>query len=139
MPDPLSPGDQTVDDGELLYRRIFPGPDSLQPNSGGDGYRPSSGSLKSDLPLSVDCASLCTPEETRDRDLSKLFHVALISVSVVRAVGCRVVADPEDGNPAHALIYGSGKNGSLSKSETQKIARQSRIILVNNRAMGSLG
>lgn len=139
MPDLLSPDDQAIGDGESLYRRIFPGLDNLVPNSGGDGYRPSSGSLKSDLPLSVDRSSLCTPEETRDRDISKPFHVAQISVGVVRAAGCRVVADPEDGNPAHALIYGSGENGSLSKSETKKIARQSQIVLVNNLTMGPLG
>ena len=131
MPDMLPPDDHTIDDSEFLYRRIYPDPHNLVPSPNGNGYRPSSGSLRSTLPLSVDRSSLCTPEETRDRDLSKPFHVAQISVSVVRAAGCRVVADPEDGNPAHVLIYGSGQNGSLSKGQTEKIARQALIILIN--------
>lgn len=120
MPDLLPPDDSTIDDDELLYRQIVPDPHNLVPNSNGDGYRPASGSMRSPLPLSVDRGLLCTPEETRDRDLSKPFHVAQISVSVARAAGCHMVADPEDNNPAHVLIYGSGQNGALTKGQTEK-------------------
>ena len=131
MPDLLPPDDRTIDDDEFLYRRIYPAPQNLVQSPNGNGYRPASGSLTDRLPLSVDRSLLCTPEETRDRDLSKPFHVAQIFVSVVRAAGCRVVADPKDDNLAHVLIYGSGENGSLSKSQTRNIARQALIILIN--------
>lgn len=124
---------EAIPDHEFLYRRIFPDRHNLVRSDDGIGFRPASGALKSREPLSVDRASLCTPEETRDRDRSSPFHVAEISARVARAEGCRIVPKREEGNPAHALLYGrraDGKGG-LSGGQAEKIARRSKIVLLN--------
>lgn len=130
MPEENAPNEHAIEDEELLYRRIYPDPDAVTENPGG-GKRPVSGSLRSDGPLSVDRGSLCTPQQTRDRDTSSQFHVAAFSASVAREAGCRVIADPLPGNSAHALIYGkhTSGNGSLTKSQAKKIANRARVVL----------
>lgn len=132
MPDQLPPDDRTIRNEELLYLRVFPDADNIKPLQGG-GYRPRSGELRSDEALSVDLGSLCTPEQTRDRDSSLPFHVAEIPAGLARSEGCRIVRDPLENNPAHALLYGNHKsgNGSLSMRQTEKIARAVRIVLLN--------
>ncbi len=129
----LPDDDLTVGDDEVLYRRVFPKADALQPKANGE-YRPSSGALRSGQgPLSVDLASLSTPEETRCRDLTRPFHVAAISVRAAREVGCRVVRDPLSDNPAHCLLYGTSddENGSIGQGLAKKLARKAFMILVN--------
>lgn len=130
-PKPQQPprDDPTISDEDFLYRRIFPDADALRPTN--DGWRPKSGSLKSNVSLSVDLASETTAEQTRDRDTSVPFHVARIPVRVVRSAGCGVVRDPRPDNPAHALICGTGGGEALTGSEAKRIARQSEIVLVN--------
>jgi hypothetical protein len=134
MADNDLPNDESVTDDELLYVRIFPDPDSIQPNESGIGYRPVSGSLRrSGQALSVDLGSLSTPEQTRDRDTSRPFHVAAFTAGAARLAGCRVARAPEDANPAHALVIGSSEraDGSLSKGQIKKISKQATIILLN--------
>lgn len=133
MADLRPPDDPSIPDQEPLYVRIFPDPDALIPVA--DGYRPNSGTLKrGDEPVSVDLGSLCTPEETKNRDLSAQFHVAMLTAGMARSVGCRVVRDPLDENSAHALLYGNRQNtaksftGGMTKGEGEKIARMARII-----------
>lgn len=133
MPDELPDDDNSITDGQLLYRRIIPDPHALRPVEG--GFRPMSGAIQEkDQPTSVDLASLSSPEETRDRDTSRPWHVAAIPVKAVRDQGCRIVRRPLDNNPAHAQIYGKGKKGSLTEGPASKIAKQSRVILLNPHA-----
>lgn len=123
--------DATIPDDELLYVRIFPRPDNLQPNEDGFGLRPASGTLRRhDQPLSVDRGSLCTPQQTRNRGPSPTYHVAAFTAGIAREYGCRIVKDAEEGNPAHALVYGDHDDDSLSKSQQKQIARRATIVLM---------
>ena len=130
MPEENAPNEQAIGDEELLYRRVYPDPDALIANPDGS-YRPQSGSLRSDGPLSVDRGSLCTPEQTRDRDTSSRFYVAAFSAAAAREAGCQVIADPLPGNSAHALIYGNhaSGNGCLTQNQAKKIAQRARVVL----------
>jgi hypothetical protein len=139
----LRPADDVaIPNEELLLYRVFPSPDVVREADGG-GYRPMSGAMKPnnrDEPLSVDLGSLCTPEQTRDRETNGNFHVVQLNVGQVRAAGFRVVRDPILGgavpNPAHALIYGSRRDiadniiGGLTNSESEKLARIARFIII---------
>lgn len=134
MPALFPADDLTIPNEELLYYRVFPRADEIQRVENGDGYRPASGSLRRhSQPLSVDLSTLSTPEATRDRDRSSPFHVAAFSAGLARAVGCRVVGDPEVNNVAHALVFGSNQDGTgaLTKSQTKNIARNAFIVLLN--------
>lgn len=129
--------DQTISDDELLYVRVFPAEDALV--AIGDGsFRPNSGSFRrGDEALSVDLGSICTPQQTCDRDTSFRFHVAQFTVRMAREAGCRVVRRPEEGNAAHAEVYGNRQDrfksftGGLTNGQSERIARQARIVLVN--------
>ncbi|SRR6266568_5334723 len=131
MADAAPEDDKSIADDQFLYRRIFPRPDALIPVEG--GYRPMSGALQDkDQATSVDLAAECHAEDTRDRDTSQHWHVARIPVAAVRAQqGCRVIRRPKESNPAHAVIYGKGKNGYLTDGPASNIAKQSRIFLLN--------
>lgn len=128
----IPPDDPTIPDDAVLFRRVFPDPDSLQAAEGG-GLRPYSATWRSATPLSVDMSTECTPEATRDRDVSRPFHVAGISVGHVRGMGCRVVRDPLPDNPAHCLIYGVSDrdDGSIPAGLARKLSKQARVILIN--------
>jgi hypothetical protein len=132
---PTPTDDPTIGNDEDLYLRVFPIADMLARRSEG-GFRPVSGCFRSDEPLSVDLSSLCTAAETRDRDLSHPFHVAVITAGAARAVGCLVVRDPLPGNAAHGLLYGSNAsgNGSLSMKQARTVARGARIVLLHPNA-----
>jgi hypothetical protein len=132
--------DESILDDDRLYVRIFPSKDVLVPVEG--GHRPMSGSMKGtdrDDSKSVDLASLCTPEQTRDRGTNGQFHVAAIPVSEVRRLGLRIKRDPlqppDPPNSAHALIVGSRQDGNgdmkgaLTNGEYEKLARVARIVL----------
>ena len=139
----LRPADDiSIPNEELLLYRVFPSPDVVREAEGG-GYRPMSGAMKPnnrDEPLSVDLGSLSTPEQTRDRETNGNFHVVQLNVGQVRAAGFRVVRDPISSgavpNPAHALIYGSRTDdadniiGGLTNSESAKLARMARFIII---------
>lgn len=136
--------DITIPDAENLYIRVFPDQDSLIFDPDLNGYRPTTGALKSrEQPLSVDLGSLSSPQETRDRDKSFPFHVAAFTAGTARKYGCRIVRDPipvgrgEPENPAHALVFGnhdSRSGGLIPKSQSRKIAHESLIVLVNGLA-----
>lgn len=128
----IPPDDPTIPDDAVLFRRVFPDPDAIQSVEGG-GLRPYSSTWRSVAPLSVDLSTECTPEATRDRDVSRPFHVAGISVGDVRSTGCRVVRNPLADNPAHCLIYGvSDRNdGSIPAGLAKKLSKGARIILIN--------
>ena len=136
--------DTTIPDSEWLYIRVFPDKDSLIFDPNMTFFRPTTGALKSrEQPLSIDLGSICTPQETRDRDKSFAFHVAAFTAGTARKHGCRVVRDPileskeERENPAHALVFGnhdSGSGGLIPNSQSRKIAHESKIELLNENA-----
>jgi hypothetical protein len=133
--------DPTIANSEWLYFRVYPGQGMIQQSDEEGVFRPASGSLKGNEPFSVDLGSLCWPEQTRDRDPSKPWHVAGFTAGTARKHGCRIVRDPivgddkEPPNPAHALVFGDGDNGSLAyKKQGKKIAREAKIVLLNRNA-----
>lgn len=136
--------DESIQDSELLYIRVFPDQDSLIFDPTIQGFRPTTGALKRrEQPLSVDLGSLCTPEQTRDRDKSFPFHVAAFTAATARKYDCRVVRDPipegqnEPENLAHGLVYGNREDmsgGLIPKSQSRKIAQEARIVLLNDNA-----
>ena len=137
MPGLDAADDTTIGDEEPLYYRVYPDSKSIVRISALAEYRPASGSLRSDGPLSVNLGSLTTPQETRDQDTSSIFHVAAFSAGIARRLHCRIIRDPLPPNHAHALVYGNHKSGSgaLSKSQRKRIADRTRIVLVNEHAL----
>lgn len=132
---PADLDDQSISDDEILYRRIPLHPtDMIQPAEIVGEYRPSSGSFRSDGPLSVDLGSLTSPEETRDRARPKVFHVAQVQARVARECGCRLVKDPMQDNPAHALVFGNHDSGTgaLNKKQTKSVARAAKLVLLSS-------
>jgi hypothetical protein len=131
---PTDVDDLSILDDELLYRRIPLQPsDMIQPTEVLGEFRPSSGSFRSDGPLSIDRAALTTPDQTRDRAKPGVFHVAQVQAKVVRQCGCRIVQDPLPENPAHVLLFGDHESGSgaLNKKQTKVVARAARIVLLS--------
>ena len=132
---PADADDLSIPDDEILYRRIpLHPPDMIQPTEFTGEYRPSSGSFRSEGPLSVDRGSLTSPEETRDRARPALFHVAEVRARVVRECGCRLVKDPMHDNPAHVLVFGDHDTGSgaLNKKQTRAVARSAKIVILSS-------
>lgn len=135
MPDAFAlDDDSSIADSEILYLRVHP--DNVVSDDCPDGeFRPASGSLRREEPLSVDLGAECTAAETQERAGGEAFHVASFTVGIARKQGCRVLRDPEPDNGAHALVVGDhkDKNGALSKSQMKQIAKQARIILWDSR------
>ena len=132
---PADADDPSISDDEFLYRRIPLLPsDTIQPTEVPGEFRPSSGSFRSDGPLSVDRGALTTPEQTRDQAKPAVFHVAKVQAKVARQCGCRIVKDPLLENPAHVLLFGDNESGSgaLNKKQTKAIARAARIVLLSS-------
>lgn len=143
--------DASVVSDDRVYIRFFASPDSAVPLAGGE-FRPNSGALlprRKDEPISADLASLCTPQETRDRGgHSGPFNVAVVSVATLRDLGLRVTRDPipegQHGgpNPAHVLIHGSRDNdngdltGGLRRPEAERLARAARLALPPHHSPG---
>lgn len=145
MPGAVPPDvdDPTIADAEILYFRVYPYPDMIQPASDAGQYRPASATLKFDGPMSVDLESLSTPEQTRDRERSTHFHVAGFTAGTARKYGCRIVRDPTEAspthpaNPAHALVFGNHESGNgafAHKSQGRHIAHEARFVLFNELA-----
>lgn len=144
MADQRPADDSSILAEDRVYIRFYASPDSVVPLGEGE-FRPNSGALlprRKEEPLSADLASLCTPEETRDRGgHAGPFHVAVITVAIVRGMHLRVTRDPiPDGqeggpNPAHVLVHGSRENedgnmtGGLKRPEAERLARASRLAI----------
>lgn len=127
----LPEDDKSIPDDEFLFFRVYPAADALVQIA--DGFRPNSGSFKFAEAMSFDRASMCHPEETRDRAaVGIVFHVARIRVGDLRAAGCVITRDPVPDNPAHVLVWGSNKEGtgSFTKGQRDKAAAASRVILI---------
>lgn len=124
MPEPLD--DVTIADNERLLHRIRP--DDVHIDSSGQ-IRPPSGAFRYIKNItSVDIASLTTPE--RALEGYPAYSLVEIEAGAVRAVGCRIVRDPQPDNPAHALVYGSAPGGRLTKSQAKEVANRCRWVNV---------
>ncbi len=149
MPDGIPPDldDPSIPHDERLYLRVHPDPHAVKYDHSSGKWQPSSANFKSrgnnTQPLSVDLSSLCTPEQTRDRDKSRPLHVAAFTAGTARRFGCRVVRDPlpatanSPANPAHALVFGDHQSGSgelRHNTQGQPISREAEIVLWNELA-----
>lgn len=127
MPEPID--DVSIADDERLLRRIRPDDVFVEPETG--QRRPSSATFisKSNI-ISVDLATLTTPEKAL---ANYPRHILVeIDVGTVRSLGCKMVRDPRPENPAHALLYGSGPDGRMTKSQAREIVGRSKWVLVGD-------
>lgn len=116
MPEPID--DVSIGDDERLLHRVRPNDMVVDAATG--QRRPSSATFRSKSNIiSVDLASLTTS----DKALAAYPHHALVEIDVgtVRSLGCKVVRDPQPDNPSHALLYGSGLDGRMTKSQARDI------------------
>lgn len=120
--------DTTIPDNERLWRRVFPS--AIHTDEETNERRAQSGAFRDHRgPLSVDIAS----QTTLKASLAKKPDMCLaeFSAKAARNAGCRLRRDPLPDDPAHALIYGTHRNGGLSGREAQSIAHHSRIISID--------
>lgn len=125
MPEPVD--DVSIGDDERLLHRIRP--DDVIIDSETGQRRPASATFRSKSNIiSVDLASLTTP----DKALAAYSHHALVEIGVatVRSLGCKIVRDPLPDNPSHALLYGSGPDGRLTKSQAREIVSRCKWVSV---------
>jgi len=123
VPEPVD--DVSIGDDERLLHRIRP--DDVVVDSETGQRRPSSATFKSKSNIiSVDLSSLTTP----DKVLAGYPHHALVEIDVgtVRSLGCKVVRDPLPDNPSHALLYGSGPEGRMTRSQAREIVSRCKWV-----------
>lgn len=125
MPEPVD--DVSIGDDERLLHRLRPDDVVVDPETG--RRRPSSATFKSKSNIiSVDLASLTTPEKALENYPR---HVLVeIDVETVRSLGCKIVRDPLPDNPAHALLYGSGPDGRMTRSQAREIVSRCKWVAV---------
>ena len=110
--------DASIGDDDRLLHRIRP--DDIIVDTQTGESRPSSATFRSKSNIiSVDLASLTTPQKA----LEGYSHHRLVEIDVgaVRSLGCKVVRDPQPDSASHALLYGSGPEGRMTKSEAREI------------------
>ncbi len=123
MPEPID--DVSIGDDERLLHRIRP--DDVVVDSVTGQRRPSSATFRSKSNIiSVDLASLTDPNKA----LEGYPHHTLVEIVVatVRSLGCKVVRDPLPNNSAHALLYGSGPEGRMTKAQAKEIVNRCRWV-----------
>ena len=125
MPPPERRDDPSVSDNERLWRRVHPSDIIRDPES--KELRPTSAAFRPSEEMSVDIASLTTPEAV----LSNYPHHSLIefTAGIVRKEGGIVVRDPLPDNPSHALVCGKNPEGRLTKSQAKKIQQSSKWVI----------
>jgi hypothetical protein len=127
VPEPVD--DVSIGDDERLLHRIRPVDVVLDSETG--QRRPASSSFRSKSNIiSVDLASLTTPAKA----LAGYLHHALVEIEVgtVRSLGCKVVRDPLPDNLSHALLYGSGPEGRMTKSQAREIVSRCKWVSVGD-------
>jgi len=119
--------DVSIGDDERLLHRIRVEDIFIDPQTG--QRRPSSATFRSKSNIiSVDLASLTTPVQA----LAAYPQHALVEIDVgtVRSLGCKVVRDPLPDNLSHALLYGSGPDGRMTKSQAREIVSRCKWVPV---------
>ena len=125
MPEPID--DVSIGDDERLLHRVRTDDVVVDPATA--QRRPSSATFRSKSNIiSVDLASLTTPQKA----LEGYAHHTLVEIDVgtVRSLGCKVVRDPQPDNPSHVLLYGSGPDGRMTKSQAREIVSRCRWVPV---------
>ena len=107
-----------IDDDDCLYRRLVP--DHLYPdgNVNSNAFKLKG---KPDASVSVDLAKLTTPDESIARGDRRDTMLGVLVARDVRALGLTVRHEPNDENPAHAVI-----EGNTSRSMCRKLAAITR-------------
>lgn len=125
MPEPID--DVSIGDDERLLHRVRPA--DVVVDSATGQRRPSSATFRSKTNIiSVDLASLTTPQKALE---GYPHHILVeIDVATVRSLGCKVVRNSLPENPAHALLYGSGPEGRMTKSQAKEIVSRCRWVSV---------
>ncbi len=119
--------DQSISDTELLWRRVLPGQEYYDEQL--ERFRPQSGAVfDAGSELSVDLASLTTKEICLANAPSKMY-LAEFSVETVRRAGCRIIRDPLESNPAHALVCGDHRNGGPTQGQARAIAKKAKFVV----------
>lgn len=113
-------GEEEIGDDDLLYRRLIPW--GVTP----DGTLSSAIYMRSkprrpDPEISVDLATLTTPEQTLDAGPPG-FGLGVLKVSEVRKLGFTVRRAPSRDNPAHCII-----EGVETKGDCDRLARITQI------------
>lgn len=126
MPQSERVDDHTISDDERLWRRVHPS--NIIRNSESRNLRPSSAAFRSSNAMSVNIASLTTPEAV----LSNYPQHSLVefTAGVARNVGCIVIRDPLPDNPSHALVCGMNPKGRLTKAQAKNIQLHSSWIIL---------
>lgn len=120
----------SVDDNELLYRCIVVNIEPQQSaqiiwDDNAKKYRLTSAAFK-DPDNSVDIASKTTPQECLGRK-PKSGAVAVLLAIEPKKLGYRVVEDPLQDNPAHALILSGGK--PMKKAHKRILVKKCRWVI----------
>jgi len=112
--------ESNVPPNESLYRGIIK--DWVVFDKRMNAYRPSSVAFKDGCgTLSVDIGSRTNPQESKQR-LPLSVALASFLAEVALGLKCQVVADPQKGNPAHALVLSDGR--PISKSGRKLLAKK---------------
>jgi hypothetical protein len=121
--------DDSIPHDARLWRRVFPAQAYNDEKNG--RYRPESCAFRDHTEgiygLSVYVAGETTPDEALKAAPS--MYLAEFAASVARDCGCKLVRDPDDSNPAHALIFGDGQEWKLTKRQAKAIATASQFII----------
>src|SRR5439155_250617 len=106
MPEAPLTDDPSIPNNELLYHRVYPDPHGIYIEPTSREPRPTSGAFRSKgpEPLSVDLASLTTPEESLSRARLPGLYLAVVRAGVIRgaATGCGMLREAYPGNVARS-------------------------------------
>ncbi|MFQ5853058.1 MAG: hypothetical protein ACE5JU_21065 [Candidatus Binatia bacterium] len=119
--------DPTINSQERLWRRVHP--KQLYFDSETNEARVSSAAFSSRGELSVALAS-----QTTIQDLLVNYpehSVVEFDAGLARSAGCIVVRDPQPGDPAHALVCGSGTEGCLTGAQKKSIQQNARLVHIS--------
>lgn len=117
--------DHSIGDNERLWRRVHPTQITFEAESGEP--RISSGVFSTGDGLSVSIAS----ETTTEALLKNYPEHSLIEfeAGVARSLGCVVVRDPTDDDPAHAVVWGPKSHGRLNKTQMDALRQAAKMII----------
>ena len=123
---PPRPDDTSIEDHAHLWRRVHPTQISRISESG--ALNVSAGVFSTRDEVSVALAGLTTLASFRENHSEH--SVVQLTASQARAVGCTVVRDPLENDPAHALICGTRSHGQLSKTQQNELSRICTVIFI---------
>lgn len=113
--------DQSIGNSERLWRRIHPG----QINWDASPPRVSSGAFNTKDGLSVSIASETTLEAlTQDHPEDSIVE---FEVGFARSLGCVIVRDRTEEDPAHALVWGPRSGGRLSQTQKDSLRNSATV------------